>query len=118
MNLNTTSSIKKYSIVQASGHQYLFEAGRWYDLNKIQGQDEDIVQLGRVLFHRNSDQFLLGKPCLEGNYVLGEIVQHYRGKKTCVLKYKAKKKYRKKIGFRPSLSRVLIKRSFENLGGY
>lgn len=116
MNLNTVNSIKKYSIVQASGHQYLFEAGRWYDLNKIQGKDEDIVQLGRVLFHQSSEKIFLGKPCLEGNFVLGEIVQNYRGKKTCVLKYKAKKKYKKKIGFRPSLSRILIKRSFEKVG--
>jgi len=113
MNLNTTNSIRNFTIAQASGRQYFFEPGKWYDVNKIVGKEEDIVKLERLLLHKNDEKILVGKPCLSNNMVLGTIVQHFRGKKICVFKYKQKKTYKRKIGFRPSLSRILIKRGFE-----
>jgi large subunit ribosomal protein L21 len=115
MNLNTEDSIKKFTIVQASGRQFLLEPGKWYDVNKVVGNEEDIVQLQRILLHKNEEKIYIGKPCIDSNYVVGKILQNFRGKKTCVLKYKPKKKYTRKMGFRPSLSRILIKRTFEKI---
>jgi large subunit ribosomal protein L21 len=113
MSIYTEDSIKNFTIVQASGRQYLFQPGKWYDLNKIKGDKDDIVKLQRVLLHKNNKKVVVGKPCIEGSYVLGIIIQHFKGKKTCVFKYKPKKKYSRKIGFRPLLTRVLIYRTFE-----
>jgi large subunit ribosomal protein L21 len=115
MNINKGNIIKKFSIVQASGRQYLFEPGKWYDINKLFGNDDDIVKLEQLLFHQNNERIFIGKPCLEKNILLGTLIQHFRGKKICIVKYKPKKRYRRKIGFRPSLSRILIKRSFEKV---
>lgn len=114
MNLNTTNSIRNFTITQASGRQYFFEPGKWYDMNKIKGKEDDTVKLQRLLLHKNDEKIILGKPCIENTVVLGMIVQHFRGKKVCVFKYKQKKTYKRKIGFRPSLSRIVIKRGFEN----
>lgn len=107
------TSINNFSIVQASGHQYLFESGKWYDLNKILGNEEDVVRLQRILLHKKIKNLVIGKPCIDNTYVLGNIVQHFRGKKICIFKYKPKKKYTRKIGFRAALSRIRIKRIFE-----
>lgn len=114
MNLNTSNSIRNFTIAQASGRQYFLEPGKWYDINKIIGKEEDIVKLQRLLLHKNAEKIFVGKPCIEKTMVLGTIVQHFRGKKLCVFKYKQKKTYKRRIGFRPSLSRILIKKGFKS----
>ena len=101
-------SIERFTIVQASGRQYLLEPGKWYDFNHIAGEPGDVVKLQRVLMDQSEERLRVGNPCVPGAYVLGTIVQHFKGKKVCVFKYKPKKKYSRKIGFRPSLTRVLI----------
>lgn len=106
--------IRNFSVVQAKGHQFFLHSGRWYDLNYIQSRPKDIIKLQRVLFHFANSMLLYGVPCLENKCVLGIIIQHYRGRKICVFKYKPKKNYSRKKGYRPLFTRILIKKIFEN----
>ena len=107
------TNLRNFSVVQAGGHQYILQAGRWYDLNFIQSEPGDIVKLQRVLYHQKDDKSNIGNPCITGKAVVGVVLQHFKGKKTCVFKYKPKKKYTRKKGYRPYLTRVLIKNIFE-----
>lgn len=101
-------SIENFTIVQSSGRQYFFVVGQWYDLDHMPGEPGDVVRFDRVLIDQGEERMRVGNPCIPGAYVLGSIVQQFKGRKVCVFKYKPKKKYSRKIGFRPSLTRVLI----------
>lgn len=50
----------------------------------------------------------IGKPFLEGVSIQGEVMEHGKGKKIIVFKYKPKKRYRKKTGHRQKYTLVKI----------
>lgn len=53
----------------------------------------------------------VGKPTLSDVKIKIKVLTEIeKGKKIDVLKYKAKSRYRKKIGFRPKYSRLLIEK--------
>jgi len=106
-------NIKGFTVVQALGHQMILQSGYWYDVNSITAKPKDIIKLNRVLLHFKDDEFTVGYPCISKKSVLAQVLQHFRGKKTCVFKYKPKKKYTRKKGYRSSLTRILVKKIFE-----
>jgi large subunit ribosomal protein L21 len=50
----------------------------------------------------------VGTPTVAGAAVTARIDDHYRGEKIVVFKYKAKKRYRRRMGHRQSLTRLTI----------
>jgi len=49
-----------------------------------------------------------GNPLVEGAEVTGKVLQHGRGQKIIVYKYKSKKNYRRKQGHRQPFTKVEI----------
>lgn len=108
------SNKTNFSIVQVSGHQYLMQAGNWYDINRIEAEPNAIIKLKKILLFRNRKHIIIGNPFILDKCVVGVVVQHIKGKKVCVFKYKPKKKYNRKKGYRASLTRLLIKKVFQD----
>ena len=52
--------------------------------------------------------FKVGTPVVEGATVVGKVLKNGKGKKIYVLKYKAKKNEKKKIGHRQPFTKVQI----------
>ena len=98
----------KYAIVEVSGRQFWIEAGKYYDINRIQVELGKQINLNRVLLVNNEGDILIGEPYLESIQIKGKILDHLKGKKTLVYKMRPKKKTRKKQGHRQELTRVLI----------
>ena len=98
----------KYAIVEISGRQFWIETGKYYDFNRISTELGKQITLNRVLLLNNDGDLLVGKPYLESVKIKGQILEHFRGKKTIVYKMRPKKKTRKKQGHRQELTRVLI----------
>ena len=57
---------------------------------------------------RDRTKTLIGQPYLNNVVVKGVVSKHFLGPKILVFKMKPKKKYRKKIGHRQKLTRLLI----------
>jgi hypothetical protein len=51
----------------------------------------------------------IGKPILEGARVVAEVIEHVRGAKILVFKYKNKTRYRRRYGHRQDYTRLSIK---------
>ena len=96
------------AIIQTGGKQYLVSKGDKIQVEKLAGQAGDAIQFDKVLFSANGNNFQLGKPYLAGAIVEGKILKQGKGKKIHVLKYKAKSKYRRKIGARQQYTEVEI----------
>ena len=69
------------------------------------GDDRHEVQVLAVL---DGDNTKIGAPVVEGAAVEAKVVKNGKGKKLHVLKYKAKKNEKKKIGHRQPYTKVEI----------
>ena len=66
------------------------------------------VVIDRVLLLGGEGPVRIGTPVVEGATVAARIDEQYRGDKIVVFKYKPKKRYRRKMGHRQSLTRLEI----------
>ena len=67
----------------------------------------DEVAFGDVLFI-GGDQYILGKPTVDGASVKAQVVRQMRAPKVIIFKMKRRKGYHKKQGHRQDLTEVCI----------
>src|SRR5205807_10485726 len=98
-----------YAIVETGGKQYRVKPGDTIAVERIAGEPGEVLDLGRVLLVAgNGDGTRIGAPGVEGAVVRAEVVEHARGEKIIVFRYKSKVRYRRKTGHRQALTRVRI----------
>ena len=98
-----------YCIVQASGKQFLFKPGQWYDLDFMKTvKIGDFIHLNKILFFKKEAKVQLGQPFLPKSQIVGQILQQVKGPKITVLKTKPKKNYTRTKGHRQSYTRISI----------
>nr|QWK42288.1 ribosomal protein L21 [Postelsia palmaeformis] len=98
----------EYAIVEASGRQFWVEPKKFIEFNRLILKIGSTILIKRVLFVKQETNTLIGQPYLNNVVVKGIVSKHFLGPKILVFKMKPKKKYRKKIGHRQKLTRLLI----------
>lgn len=98
-----------YAVVETGGKQYKVEVGQTVDVEVLTAEVGDTIELGRVLMVSTDDGLQVGTPVVAGAKVMADVVQHGRGKKIIVFRYKSKTRYRKKTGHRQNFTRVAVK---------
>jgi large subunit ribosomal protein L21 len=91
-----------FAVVKSGGKQYRVTQGQELVVDRLDGDVGDSVDLP-VGFSVDEGGFDLG-----GKKARVEILDHLRGDKIHVYKYKPKKDYRKKTGHRQELTRVKV----------
>ena len=89
-----------FAVVKSGGKQYRVAEGQELVVDRVKGEVGDSVDLP-VGFSVDDDGFDLGE-----RKARVEILEHLRGEKIHVYKYKPKKDYRKKTGHRQELTRI------------
>lgn len=97
-----------YAIVRIAGKQYQVEVGRPLVTDHLNLNVGDKVEFEEVLLIGDGDSILVGQPLVEGGLVKAEVVEHVKGKKIVVFKYKAKQRYRRKTGHRQQYTRLMV----------
>ncbi|PON14034.1 50S ribosomal protein L21 [Candidatus Entotheonella serta] len=102
-----------YAVVKTGGRQYRVEPGDTIDVERLSGEVGETIELNPVLLNPvlmvgNGDDITLGTPAVDTARVTAEIVEHKRGKKIVVFKFKRRKNYRRKQGHRQSLTSLKI----------
>jgi len=97
-----------YAIVTTGGKQITVTPGQTVEVEKITGESGSAIELEKVLFVADGDNYTVGKPTIEGAKVEATILEHGKQKKILVFKYKNKTRYRRKIGHRQEFTRLLI----------
>jgi large subunit ribosomal protein L21 len=103
-----------YAVIRSGGKQYRVERDQLLDVDLIKGDVGSTVELNEVLLVANNGDVKVGTPTIEGAVVEAEIVEHGRDKKLRVFKYKAKTRYRRRIGHRTRYTRLAIKRILQD----
>jgi large subunit ribosomal protein L21 len=91
-----------YAIVRAGGRQEKVAVGDVFEMNRVEGQPGAAVDLP-VLLLVDGGAVSTG----EGT-VTAEVVEHLRGPKIDILRYKNKTGYRRRQGHRQELTRVKV----------
>jgi large subunit ribosomal protein L21 len=95
-------------VIQAQGLQLRVLAGEEHVLPNMGIEAGQKVTFDHVLLIGDEGGVQIGRPMLAGASVTGEVVRSERGKKITVGTFKRRKKFRKKIGYRDTLTRVRI----------
>ena len=95
-----------YAVVETGGKQYRVEEGTSFLVDRLDAKEGDKVALRAVMFR---DTEVLAAPKeLEKVKVEAKVAEHLRGPKIKVFKYKAKKGYRRKNGYRSELTKLEV----------
>ncbi|MFH1833080.1 MAG: 50S ribosomal protein L21 [Candidatus Levyibacteriota bacterium] len=98
----------KYAVIKTGGKQYKVEEGDVLEVERLQILPNKDFNFEEVLLYVSDDSFKIGKPKAEGVKVLAKLLEHIKGEKIRVSKFKSKVKYRRTTGHRQSLSKVKI----------
>ena len=96
-----------YAIIRTGGKQYKVAVGDEVLVEKLDAEVGSEVAF-EVLMLCGEEGVQVGKPVVEGVSAKAEVVEHGKGKKVIVFKYKPKKNYRKKQGHRQPYTKVKI----------
>ena len=97
-----------YAIVEIAGHQYKVEKDQLIFVNRLKEDEGAKVSFDNVLLIDNGGQVTVGAPAISGAQVTAKVERHLKGDKVIVFKKKRRKGYRKKNGFRASLTEIRI----------
>ncbi|MCI6951534.1 MAG: 50S ribosomal protein L21 [Clostridium sp.] len=96
-----------YAIIQTGGKQYKVEAGDEILVEKLDAEVNAEVEFD-VLLVADDAGVKIGTPVLDGVKAKAKVVEHGKGKKVIVFKYKPKKNIRTKRGHRQPYTKVEI----------
>ena len=97
-----------YAVIETGGKQYRVQEGDVLYLEKLEANVGDTVTIDKVLLMEKDGAFQVGTPVVAGAEVALKVLEHGKGEKIIVFKYKSKKNYRKKQGHRQPYTKVLV----------
>lgn len=97
-----------YAIVEIAGHQYKVQKDQLVYVNRLQSEEGAKVSFDNVLLIDNNGSVTVGAPAIGGAQVTAKVEKHLKGDKVIIFKKKRRKGYRKKNGFRASLTAIRI----------
>lgn len=97
-----------YAIIRSGDKQFRAEPGMTLKLPSLEAEVGETVTFDQVLLAGTDDGVQVGTPLVDKATVTGEVVEHGKGKKIVVFKWKRRKNYRKKQGHRQKYTAVRI----------
>jgi large subunit ribosomal protein L21 len=95
------------AIIETGGKQYRVTPGQLVKIEKLTADVGSTVTFDRVLAVMDGDTVELGSPMLNTT-VSAEVIDHSKGKKIRVFTYKSKKRQRRTLGHRQTITTVRI----------
>ncbi len=99
----------KFAVIAISGVQLKVYKGKEYEVNKLEGKKGDKIEVKEVLLVSDGKDTKIGKPYVDGAVVKLEITSQKKGEKIEGFKYAAKARQRTRYGYRPSITKVIVK---------
>jgi large subunit ribosomal protein L21 len=95
-----------YAIVKTGGKQYRVERGQRLLVERLSVEEGADVTLEPILYR--SDEAVFDKTGLESVSVTAKVIDHVRGEKLRVFKFKPKRGYKRRNGHRQELTRIEV----------
>ncbi len=100
-----------YAVIKTGGKQYKVEEGQTLEIEKLATEPGESIELDVLLVaDEEAGTAKVGMPTVSGASVSAKVVEHGRGEKVRVIKYKPKSRYRRVAGHRQPFTKVLIEK--------
>ena len=97
-----------YAVISSGGKQYRVQPGETIHVERLEVEVGQNVKFDEVLAIKTDTDFKVGTPWVAGASVNGTVVNHGRGEKIIVFRFKRKKQYKKTTGHRQDFTAVKI----------
>ena len=97
-----------YAIVSINGVQTKVTPEAVLDVPRLAGEPGSRLTFDQVLVLADGDRIAIGQPTVKGAKVTAEVVEHLRGDKVRVFKFKRRREYRRRRGHRDALTRIKV----------
>ena len=98
----------KFMIVEQGGKQYRVAEGGTIEVDRLPNEVGEALTIEDVLLYVDDDAVTVGTPLVKGAKVNAKVLNHFKGRKILVFKYRPKQRYRVKSGHRQQYTRLLI----------
>jgi large subunit ribosomal protein L21 len=95
-----------YAIVRSGSKQYRVERGQRLLVERLPADEGASVRLEPLLYR--SDEIVTDSAALGRVSVTAKVIEHVRGEKLRVFKFKPKRGYKRRTGHRQSLTRIEV----------
>jgi large subunit ribosomal protein L21 len=97
-----------YAIVNINGIQTRVTPDEVVEVARLVGEPGDTLKFDKVLMVCDGDKISVGQPFLKGASLTAEVVEHFRGPKLKVFKFKRRREYRRRKGHRDERTRIRV----------
>ncbi|MBI2093409.1 MAG: 50S ribosomal protein L21 [Candidatus Omnitrophica bacterium] len=98
-----------YAIIELGGRQWTVKPGTQLLINRLTGETGAQHTINRVLLAQDGQKTQIGKPYLENAKVICEVLSHEQGSKVITYRYRRRENWRKTVGHRQPITRLLVK---------
>lgn len=96
------------AIIKTGGKQYIVKPGDKLKVEKLEAKEGEEISFSDVLLAEKSKKLEIGSPIVKDLKVTAKVLSHGKGDKVVIFKYKAKKRYSRKIGHRQPYTEIEI----------
>ena len=97
-----------YAIVRDSGQQFKVAEGQKLVIDERPDEVGAILTFPDVLLFSAGDDLRIGTPIVKNVTITAEVLRHLQGDKVIAFKYKAKVRYRRRLGHRQRFTRLSV----------
>jgi large subunit ribosomal protein L21 len=97
-----------YAIVNINGVQQKVEPDTVIAVPLLAGEPGQKLTFDQVLLVADGDRISVGAPYVKGAKAIVEVLEHFRGPKLRVFKFKRRREYRRRRGHRDELTRLRV----------
>ena len=97
-----------FAVIKFAGKQYLIKTGDIIEVEGLLEVGKKPLETSDVLLISQNEALTIGAPLVAGAKVTAEVISAGKGEKIRVMKFKAKSRYRRVMGFRPLISKLKI----------
>ena len=97
-----------YAIVNINGIQARVAPDEVIDVPRLSGEPGVRLTFDQVLMIGDGDRISVGQPYVQGASLQAEVIEHFRGPKLRVFKFKRRREYRRRRGHRDERTRLRV----------
>ena len=97
-----------YAIVNINGIQTRITPDEVISVPRLVGDPGAKLTFDQLLLLGDGDRISIGQPYLKGAKVTVEVLEHLRGPKLRIFKFKRRREYRRRRGHRDELTRLRV----------
>jgi len=97
-----------YAVFKSGGKQHRVKQGDVINLELLEAAPGSALEFSEVLLVSDGETTSVGAPYVAGSMVIAEVVEHGRGDKIKIVKFRRRKHHRKQMGHRQWHTQVKI----------